>query len=49
MWEGLWGIAVMIQVWGFFTDLLGTRLTVALFIGLPIAATIVVTTLAILF
>ena len=49
MEEGLWGIAGMIRVWGFYVDLLGTRLAVALLIGLPIAAAMIILTLAILF
>ncbi len=48
MWEGLWGIGVLVQAWDSSVDFLGKRLTVALFIGLPIAATIAATTLAIL-
>ncbi len=48
MEEGVWGIAGIIRVWGFYTDLLGTRLAVALLIGLPLAVSAVAITLAIL-
>ena len=39
---------MIIQVWDSSVDFLGKRLTVALFIGLPIAVTMVAITLAIL-